>query len=95
MKKYLFVFSLLASLATIACDTSSKASTTQTLAVTPHAPEPLPAAPVAVDTAISPIQAKKGFNKKVNKDMMQRAPMTPEEKHKMLSAPEEKALPKN
>lgn len=94
MKKYLFVFSILASLATVACDTSSKTSTTQPLAVTPHAPEPLPA-PVALDTVISPMEAKKGFKKKMKMEMMQAAPMTPEQKHKMLSKPEEKALPKN
>ena len=95
MKKYLFVFSLLASLAIIACDTSSKASTTQTLAVTPRASEPVAPAPVALDTALSPMEAKKGFKKKMKMDMMQAAPMTPEEKQKMLRAPEEKALPKN
>ena len=94
MKKYLFVFVLLASLATVACDTSSKASTTQTLAPTPTPQQQaVAAAPVAIDTTISPMQAKKGFAKK--RDMMQAAPMTPEEKQKMLRAPEEKALPKN
>jgi hypothetical protein len=96
MKKYLFVFSILASLATVACDTSSKASTTQqAIAVTPHAPEPVPATAIAIDTAISPMNAKKGFKKKMTTEMMQQAPMTPEEKQKMLSKPEEKALPKN
>lgn len=95
MKKYLFVFSILASLATVACDTPSKASTTQqAIAVTPHAPDPVPSAPVAVDTAISPMSAKQGFKKKMKMEMMQAAPMTPEEKHRMLRA-EEKPLPKN
>lgn len=94
MKKYLFVFSLLASLATVACDTSSKASTTQTLAPAPPVQEAVVAAPVALDTTLSPMEAKKGFKKKMKMDMMQAAPMTPEEKHKMLRA-EEKPLPKN
>ena len=94
MKKYLFVFVLLASLATVACDTSSKASTTQTLAPVPPAPVAVVAAPIALDTAISPMEAKKGFKKKMKMEMMQAAPMTPEEKHKMLRA-EEKPLPKN
>ena len=94
MKKYLFVLSLFASLAIVACNTSSKASTTQTLAATPPTPEQVAPAPVAVDTAISPMQAKKGFKKNMKMDVMQAVPITPEEKHKMLRV-EEKPLPKN
>ena len=94
MKKYLFVFSILASLATVACDTSSKASTTQTLAPAPPVQEAVVVAPIALDTVISPMEAKKGFKKKMKMEMMQAVPMTPEEKHKMLRT-EEKPLPKN
>ena len=64
MTKYLFVFVLLASLATVACDTSSKASTTQTLAPAPPTQAAVVAAPIALDTVISPMEAKKGFKKK-------------------------------
>ena len=87
MKKYLFVFSLLASLATVACDTSSKASTTQTLAATQPVPAPVAAAPVAIDSAMTPMQMKKAFVKKRNTDLMQQAPMTQEERRKMLQPP--------
>jgi hypothetical protein len=93
MKKYLFVFSTLASLATVACDTSSKASTAQPLAVTPHAQVPAPV--TAVDTAISPMQAKKGFKKSMTMELMQQAPITPEQAQKMKQLPADKVLPKN
>jgi hypothetical protein len=76
MKKYFFVLSFLAILATVACDTSSKASTTQTVAAQPQSV----AAPTAIvaDTMAVSMPAKKAFSKKaVN---MQRAEMTLPEK---------------
>ena len=84
MKKHLFVFSILASLATAACHTSSKTSTTQTLAATQPALERAPAAPATVDSAITPMDMKKAFVKKKNNSMMQQVPMSVEEKRKML-----------
>jgi hypothetical protein len=86
MKKYLFIFSSFALLATTACDTSSKATTTQT-AVVPQQPQTV-AAPIAkTDTAIAVMPEKKQFSKKAMK--MQRAEMGPIEKGEMLRKPDE------
>lgn len=90
MKKYLFVFTCCAIIATVACDTSSKASTTQTLtaAAPPPPPEPV-AVPIPItDSIVSPTQMKKAFVKK-QPGMMERAPMTKEERHRMLQGPPE------
>jgi hypothetical protein len=86
MKKYLFIFSSFALLATTACDTSSKATTTQT-AVVAQQPQTV-AAPIAkTDTAIAVMPEKKQFSKKAMK--MQRAEMGPIEKGEMLRKPDE------
>ena len=92
MKKYLFVFTLLAALATAACDTSSKASTTQTLTTAPPTTQTVAATAPATDSVVTPVQpiqmTKKGFVKK-GPGSLERQPMTPEEKHRLLKGPPE------
>ena len=93
MKKYLLIFTIGISLALIACDTSSKMSTTQTLTTAPPPPtETLTTTPPATDssgaTPLQPVQLKKAFVKKVP-GVMERQPMTPEERHKALQGPPE------
>lgn len=74
MKKYLFIFTTLATLATIACDTSSKASTTQTLAPAPTTVAEPTAQTTNQPTVISDtsmMARKKGQFQKAKSDMMQ------------------------
>ena len=91
MKKYLFVFTVLAAFATTACHTSSKASTAQTLTTAP--PQTIAATTPATDSVPTPLQpiqlvSKKGFVKK-GPGALERQPMTPEERHRMLQGPPE------
>ena len=82
MKKYLFILSIFATLATTACDTSSKASTTQTLAPTTPAVATTPEPPlqtanqptVVSDSAM--LMRKKSQFKKASVDMMRESPAT-------------------
>lgn len=67
MKKYFFVLSFCAILATVACDTSSKASTTQTAAATPQAQTIAQPTALVVDTMAASMQMKKALAKKNNK----------------------------
>jgi hypothetical protein len=76
MKKYFFVLSFFAILAAVACNTSSKASTTQTVAAQSQ-PVAAPTAIVA-DTMAASMPAKKAFSKKAMN--MQRAEMALPEK---------------
>ena len=78
MKKYLFVFTVLATLATTACDTSSKASTTQPLTTTTapvaEAQPQLANQPTVVSDSAMLMMRKKSDFKKKNVDMMRQAP---------------------
>jgi hypothetical protein len=82
MKKYLFVFTILALVATVACDTSSKASTTQTAA----APQTIAAPTTVQEPKFIPLDSTaamdKGSFKKASKKNMQieRAEMAPAQK---------------
>ena len=76
MKKYFFVFSFCAILAAVACDTSSKASTTQTVAAQSQ-PVAAPT-PIVADTMAASMPAKKAFSKKAMN--MQRVEMAPLQK---------------
>ena len=67
MKKYFFVLSFCAILATVACDTSSKASTTQTAGATPQAQTIAQPTALVVDTMAASMQMKKALAKKANK----------------------------
>lgn len=85
MKKYFFILSALAILATAACDTSSKAATSQpTATVSQPAATSTPVVAVADSTISSPM--KKGYGKKT---MMQHAEMAPMEKAQMLRKADE------
>ena len=80
MKKYLFVFTVLAALATTACDTSSKASTTQPLAATAPVAEPQPQLqaanqPTVVSDSAMMMRKKSDFKKR-SVDMMKVSPET-------------------
>jgi hypothetical protein len=73
MKKYFFTLSIVAIFATVACDTSSKGTTTQ-MAAAPQT-QPAPSAPNAfkADSAVSAQQMKKGYSAKA-KTMEMAAP---------------------
>lgn len=68
MKKYFFALSFLAVFATVACDTSSKASTTQTTAVAQTVATTQPAPPPTLVTgdsmSVDKTMMKKAFSKK-------------------------------
>jgi hypothetical protein len=75
MKKYLFVLSFFAILATVACDTSSKASTTQTAAPAPQAQTVAAPTALVVDTMAANMQMKKALSKKASKvQLLEMAP---------------------
>ncbi len=84
MKKYFFALSLLALLATVACETASKTATTQTAAAPQVATVAVPVAAVADSATLVP--SKKGYSKKA---MMQHAEMAPLEKAQMLRKADE------
>jgi hypothetical protein len=65
MKKIIITFSLFAMLATVACDTSSKASTTQVAAAAPQTQTV--ATPVAIPDSVADYQVKKFQAKKAMK----------------------------
>jgi hypothetical protein len=67
MKKYLFVLSFFAILATVACDTSSKASTAQTAAPAPQAQTVAAPTALVVDSMAADMQMKKALSKKASK----------------------------
>ncbi len=81
MKKYLFVFTLFVALATTACDTSSKASTTQPLTTAQAPVEPQPQLqtanqPTVVSDSAMLMMRKKSEFKKKSVDMMKVSPET-------------------
>ena len=80
MKKYLFVFTVLAALATTACDTSSKASTTQSLTSAPVVaaqPQPQLATQPTVITDSTMLMRKKSQFKRATEGRIPSAPEEP------------------
>ena len=80
MKKYLFVFTVLAALATTACDTSSKASTTQSLTSAPVAaaqPQPESATQPTVISDSTMLMRKKSQFKRGTEGRIPSAPEEP------------------
>jgi hypothetical protein len=90
MKKYFFVFSLLSLLTTVACDTSSKASSTQTLTKQPETVTQV-VLPAVIDST-SDVQLKKGYPKK--KMQMHTIEMMPSEKMESLRKGDEAPVKK-
>jgi hypothetical protein len=90
MKKYFFVFSLLSLLTSVACDTSSKASSTQTLTRQPETVTQV-VLPAVIDTT-SDVKLKKGYSKK--KMQMHTIEMMPSEKVEPLRKGDEAPVKK-
>ncbi len=83
MKKGISILSIIALLATVACDTSSKGTTTQIA----QAPQATTAPIAAVTDSVVTGQPTKGYSKK--KMQMQMMEMAPADKAEMLRKPDE------
>jgi hypothetical protein len=73
MKKYFFILSICAIFATVACDTSSQATTTQMATAPQTSPAPTALAAPQQDSAMSNQQMKKAYSGKA-KTMEMAAP---------------------
>jgi hypothetical protein len=91
MKKYFFILSIFAILATVACDTSSKGTVSQ-VAPTTQAETVATPVPIATDSAVTLKPDKTRMSKK---ERMQHAEMAPMNKAEMLRRSDDNKPVKN